>query len=99
MDQRTWAYGPNGEAEIFNSPDDVPKGWADTPAAFDKAPEPVPTTGGDDFLKSLADMPEKEAKLALDQWAEEEHNVKLDRRYGLEKMLAQLDEALNGDGE
>lgn len=30
-----WFYGPNGEAEIFNSPDEIPAGWADAPG---KAP-------------------------------------------------------------
>lgn len=30
-----WFYGPNGEAEIFATADDIPEGWADTPAAFD----------------------------------------------------------------
>ncbi|MEL6568183.1 MAG: hypothetical protein AAFQ22_07175 [Pseudomonadota bacterium] len=29
-----WRYGPNGEAQIFQGPDEVPEGWADTPAAF-----------------------------------------------------------------
>lgn len=26
-----WRYGPNGEAEIFNSAEEVPKGWGETP--------------------------------------------------------------------
>lgn len=26
-----WRYGPNGEAEIFQLPDDVPAGWTDIP--------------------------------------------------------------------
>ena len=34
VDTRAWMYGPNGEAEIFASPEDAPPGWADTPAAF-----------------------------------------------------------------
>lgn len=31
-DWPAWFYGPAGEAEIFNSPDDVPDGWKDHPA-------------------------------------------------------------------
>lgn len=27
-----WFYGPNGEAEIFQSRDEVPKGWEDHPS-------------------------------------------------------------------
>lgn len=27
-----WFYGPNGEAEIFNRPAEVPEGWHDSPA-------------------------------------------------------------------
>lgn len=26
-----WFYGPNGEAEIFQKAEDVPKGWEDAP--------------------------------------------------------------------
>lgn len=26
-----WFYGPDGEAAVFDSADDVPKGWADHP--------------------------------------------------------------------
>lgn len=31
----SWRYGPNGEAEIFESEDQVPEGWLDHPAKFD----------------------------------------------------------------
>lgn len=27
----SWRYGPNGEAEIFETEDQVPAGWADHP--------------------------------------------------------------------
>lgn len=27
-----WYYGPGGEGKIFDSPDDVPKGWVDHPS-------------------------------------------------------------------
>lgn len=30
-----WRYGPNGESKLCQTPDDVPKGWEDTPDAFD----------------------------------------------------------------
>ena len=29
-DWPSWRYGPKGEAAIFESEDDVPKGWKDT---------------------------------------------------------------------
>lgn len=28
---RAWFYGPNGQAEIFTDPADIPAGWADAP--------------------------------------------------------------------
>jgi hypothetical protein len=28
----SWRYGPDGQAAVFNSEDDVPEGWADHPA-------------------------------------------------------------------
>lgn len=36
-DTRVWAYGPNGEAEIFDSPKEVPKSWAGSPAEFEQS--------------------------------------------------------------
>lgn len=27
----SWKYGPNGEAAIFERPEDVPTGWTDAP--------------------------------------------------------------------
>jgi len=30
----SWRYGPNGEAEIFEKAEDVPKGWQDHPSKF-----------------------------------------------------------------
>ena len=36
-----WFYGPNGEAKIFQSPDEVPKGWEDHPTKV-KAPKKAP---------------------------------------------------------
>lgn len=36
----SWRYGPDGEAAVFNSADDVPKGWKDHPPK-PKDQEPV----------------------------------------------------------
>lgn len=27
-----WFYGPSGQAQVFESKDDVPKGWVDHPS-------------------------------------------------------------------
>lgn len=46
----SWRRGPDGEARIFERPEDVPPGWVDPadwrpqaekPAAVEPAPEPV----------------------------------------------------------
>lgn len=29
-----WFYGPNGESQMFQRREDVPEGWADSPARF-----------------------------------------------------------------
>ena len=47
-----WFYGPNGAAQIFNHPDDVPKGWADHPdkvkaAKAEKPADPTPPPADD----------------------------------------------------
>lgn len=34
-----WFYGPDGDARIFESANDIPEGWADSPAAFDVVAE------------------------------------------------------------
>jgi hypothetical protein len=43
----SWRYGPNGEARIFESADDVPAGWTDSPGKAPEAPKskkaPKPT--------------------------------------------------------
>jgi hypothetical protein len=33
-----WRYGPKGEAEVFQSEADVPKGWVDHPSKVKAAP-------------------------------------------------------------
>lgn len=40
-----WFYGPDGEAGIFERKEDVPKGWADSPAKLKAKPAPVAPTG------------------------------------------------------
>jgi hypothetical protein len=40
-------YGPNGEAQIFQRPEDVPEGWKDSPGAHFEPPpavKPAPMT-------------------------------------------------------
>lgn len=36
-----WRYGPNGEAQIFDRAEDVPKGWTDNPNDFKTSSEAV----------------------------------------------------------
>jgi hypothetical protein len=35
-----WRYGPDGAKAIFNSAEEVPEGWADSPKKV-KAPDPI----------------------------------------------------------
>lgn len=37
-----WRYGPNGEAQIFQTADEVPEGWTDNPNDFKKAESAPP---------------------------------------------------------
>jgi hypothetical protein len=37
----SWRYGPNGEAMICETADDVPKGWKDRPQAVEQVAEPT----------------------------------------------------------
>jgi hypothetical protein len=38
-----WWYGPNGEAQVFQRPEDVPDGWKTSPSAhFEPPPAPTP---------------------------------------------------------
>ena len=34
----SWRYGPGGERAVFTCPEDVPPGWADSPAKVADAP-------------------------------------------------------------
>lgn len=36
-----WFYGSRGEVGIFDRKEDVPKGWADSPAKFKAKPPPA----------------------------------------------------------
>lgn len=38
----SWRYGPGGEAAVFESEDDVPKGWHDHPSKHEKSSKPAP---------------------------------------------------------
>lgn len=42
----SWRYGPNGEAGVFESEDDVPEGWLGHPSEHVK-PEPDPVETGE----------------------------------------------------
>lgn len=61
-----WYYGPDGAAEIFNGPDEVPEGWEDHPAKVAaKAPRKpaAPPKGG---LKEKVDALTKDLE-AMDR--------------------------------
>lgn len=41
----SWRFGPNGQSDVFNSEDDVPKGWVAHPSLLtEKAPAAVVST-------------------------------------------------------
>lgn len=49
----SWRYGPNGEARVFQSAEDVPEGWVDHPSLVRIPPAaPVPS---DDAFDAAAD--------------------------------------------
>lgn len=50
----SWRYGPYGEAQIFNSPDEVPEGWAKKPQEAFVPPEPE-ILDRDHMIKQLID--------------------------------------------
>jgi hypothetical protein len=37
----SWRYGPNGEADIFESEADVPAGWHDHPSKHETKSKPI----------------------------------------------------------
>ncbi len=38
----SWRYGPNGQADVFSSPEEVPNGWVDHPSLVAEAKAPKP---------------------------------------------------------
>lgn len=40
-----WFYGPNGEAEIFESQEQIPTGWVDDPNKFAQKSVEAPRRG------------------------------------------------------
>lgn len=55
----SWRFGPNGESQIFQSEDEVPEGWQDSPAKLKGIPQkPEVVARGDG-----TDAPSVEAKI------------------------------------
>lgn len=106
---KTSIEGTPVEAKIFDR-GEKPEGWfsaARIAEFMSEQSEPVVAQDvpqiNIDTLKpaiyaEIEGMDEKEAKLAIDQWAEAK-GIKLDRRKNLDKMKADLEEALNANGE
>ena len=104
---KTSIEGTPVEAKIFNRGEN-PEGWfsaariaefmADEPAKTETVAQISIDTLNPAIYADIDDMEEKDAKLALDQWAESK-GIKLDRRKNLDKMKADLEEALNANGE
>jgi len=40
----SWRYGPDGDARVFQSAEEVPEGWVDHPSKAGAAPEPAAVT-------------------------------------------------------
>lgn len=51
----SWRYGPYGEAQIFNSPDEVPYGWTKKPGEVFVPPPAVVTLDREQLAKDLTD--------------------------------------------
>ena len=49
----SWRYGPNGEAEIFQSAADVPYGWVARPGQVFVPPEAPPILDPEDLARQL----------------------------------------------
>lgn len=83
-----WYFGPGGQAQIFESAADVPKGWKDNPAKVGLA------EGQDSPLDSF-DIGRDEAIAVL-----KEHGVPANARWGDQKLAEALKEILaDDDGE
>lgn len=60
-----WRYGPNGEAEIFQTADAVPEGWFDTPQkAVEHAAQKAKKAPEPDFVAEAQPIEIVEAKKA-----------------------------------
>ena len=104
---KTIIEGTPVEAKIF-ARGEKPEGWfsaariAEFMADEPVKPEPAASISIDTLKPAIYAeidcMEEKDAKLAIDQWAESK-GIKLDRRKSLDKMKADLEEALNANGE
>lgn len=85
----TWAYqkGEDGElvSRLFPSPDEIPSGWADSPATIDDS--------GHHDVK-LEDLDKDE----LERFAKEEFGVDLDKRKSQPKLVAQVRELMDANG-
>lgn len=48
-----WRFGPNGESQIFNGPEEVPYGWVSSPGqVFEPVPE-SPKLDKEDLTRQL----------------------------------------------
>ena len=87
-------YHKTEAARVIPLEDDIPEGWAETPAAFG-----VITCPSQEQLAAMAAQSEPEPAPAVDERGallEEaaQRGIPVDRRWGVEKLRA----ALNGDG-
>lgn len=61
QDWPSFRYGPNGEKQVFNRPEDVPEGWQDTPNFVAAAKELGAVTMADLVEKRRPGRPRKDA--------------------------------------
>lgn len=83
-----WRYGPDGEGKIFEKPEDVPKGWVDSPAKVKKASSEAKPNAG---LAKEHGMSKKDIIAEL-----EELEVEYDGRANADDLMALLLEASEG---
>lgn len=67
-----WFYGPNGEAQVFDKVEDVPKGWQDDPNKFGSRKEEEPADpplehGGLTRQQIIDDLQRREIKYKVTQ--------------------------------
>lgn len=56
-----WRYSPDGEAKMFDKPEDVPEGWLDRKPQVFEAPEPLP-----DIDRASLELKLKDANVDID---------------------------------